>query len=78
MDLASWMTHEETRVKEAKRVMKKEENEPFYIMADLVSPRDVIRNHGLISNDVSLAPKYLTTWEQAILQFEDAFMLLGT
>jgi len=31
MALASWMTHEEARAKEVKRVMAKEENEPLYI-----------------------------------------------
>jgi len=33
MELASWLTHEETRVEEVKRVMTKEENEPLYIRA---------------------------------------------
>lgn len=39
---------------------------------------DVINNHSIISNDVDLAPKYLSTQEQAISHFEDTLKLLGT
>ena len=78
MALTSWMTHEDARAKEVKRVMKKEEKEPLYIKEELVTPRVVIRNHGLISYDAPLAPKYLATQEQAIIHFEDTFRLLGT
>jgi len=44
-----------------KRVMTKEKNELLYIRAELVSPRAVISNDGLIFNDAALAPKYLAT-----------------
>lgn len=61
MALASWMTHEETRDEEVKRVMKKDEKEPLYIRVEWLIPRDVISNHGLIFDDVALAPKFLAT-----------------
>lgn len=59
MALLSWMNHEEARVEEVKRVIEKEEKEPLYIRTQLVSPMDVIRNHGIISDDVVLTSKYL-------------------
>jgi len=34
MALASWMTHEETRAEEVKKIMAKEEKEPLYIRAE--------------------------------------------
>jgi len=43
-----------------------------------MSPMVVIRNHSIISNDLDVAPKYLSTQEQAISYFEDTLMLLGT
>lgn len=55
--LASWMTHEEVRDEEVKRVMEKEEKEPLYIRVELVSPMVVTSNHRIIYNDVDLAPK---------------------
>jgi len=72
------MTHEEARVEEVKRVMENEENEPLYIRAKLMSPMVSISNYNFISNDVDLAPKYLSNQEQANLHFEDKFRLLGT
>ena len=53
------MTHEKAIVEEVKRVMEMEENDPLYIRAQLVILMVFIRNHGIISNDVDLAPKYL-------------------
>ena len=50
----------------------------MYIREDLVSPNDAIRNHSLISNDVDLAPKYITTLDKSILHFEDTFRMLRT
>jgi len=58
--------------------MVKEENEPLYIRVELVSPKVANSNHGLISNDVALAPKYIATQETTILHFEDTFRMLGT
>lgn len=78
MDLASWMTHDETRVEEVKKVMEKEEKEQLYIKAELVSPNIVTSNHNLISNYATLAPKYIATQEKSILHFLDTFRLLGT
>lgn len=77
MELASWLTHEGTRVEEVKRVMSKEESKPLYIRENLVSHKVVISNRILISNDPQLAPQYMETKEQAILHFEDTFRLLG-
>ena len=78
MALVSCMTHEETRVEEVKRVMTKEEKEPLYMRAEIVKLKNVISNHGLISNDAALAPKYIATQETTILHFEDTFRMLGT
>jgi len=55
--LRSWLTHEETRVEDVKKVMTKEEKEPLYFRAELVIPKVVIINHNVISNDATLAPK---------------------
>lgn len=60
ISLASLMTHEERRYEEMKRVMEREEKEPLYIRVELVSISDIINNHGLISNDVILVPKYIS------------------
>ena len=78
MALGSWMTHEETIIEEVKRVMEKEEKEPLYIKAKLMKSKDVISNHGLISNDATLAPKYIATQEQAIIHFKDTFKMSGS
>ena len=43
MGLESWMSHEEARAEEVKRVMKKGENEPLYIRVELMSLIDIIR-----------------------------------
>jgi len=51
------MTYQEIIYEEVKRVMEKEEKEPLYIRVEIVSLRDIINNHGLIYNDVILAPK---------------------
>lgn len=59
--LAYWLTHEDTRAEEVKNLMTKEEKEPLYIRSELVSPKVVIKNHNLISFNVSLAPKYIET-----------------
>lgn len=64
-------------VEEVKKVMTKEEKEPLYIRAEIVRPKVVIKNHNLISNYATLAPKYITTQEKAILYFEDTFRMLG-
>ena len=61
MALAAWLSHEETMDEELKMVMKKEEKEPLYIRADLVSTKVIINNHNLISYDDTLAPKYIAT-----------------
>lgn len=78
MALASWLVHEEARAKEVKKFMAKEESEPLCIIAELPSPKVVIRNHSLISANPKLAPRYLEKQEQAILHFEDIFRILGT
>jgi len=44
MELASWLTYKEIRVEEVKRVMTKDENDAFYIRAELVSPKAIINN----------------------------------
>lgn len=77
MELASWLTHEEIRDEEVKKVMAKEEKEPLYIKEELVSPATIINNDNLISYDSDLAPKYITTQEKSILHFEGTFRLLG-
>jgi len=77
MDLASWLTHEETRAEEVKKVMTKEQKEPLYIRVELVSPKDVNNIHSLISNDVNLAPKYIATKEKVFLHFKYTFIILG-
>lgn len=78
MDLSSWLNHEDARAEEVRKVMTKEEKEPFYIKAELVSPKAIIKDHNLISPDVSLETKYITTQEQAFLHFEDTFIIFGT
>lgn len=78
MGLSSWFTHEETKVEEVKKLMTKEENKTLYIKPELVSLNDVINNHIIISNDVTLAPKYISTQEKYIFHFEDNFKVLGT
>jgi len=62
MELASWLTHEEARAKEVKKVMTKEEKEPLYIKVELVIPKVVIRNHNLIAFYPSLEPRYIATY----------------
>lgn len=52
MSLASWLTHKETRVKEVKMVITKEEIEPLYIKVKLVSHKVVMSNQNLISFDL--------------------------
>jgi len=59
MSLASWLNNEETWDEEVKNVKTKEEKEPLYIREELVSPKAIIKNHNLISNDAALAPKYI-------------------
>jgi len=78
MALAYWLTHEETRVEEVKKVMTKEEKGPLYIKAELVSPKAAINNHNLISFDVVLAPKYIATKEKSIIHLEYTVRMLGT
>ena len=63
MALASWMSHEEAKVEEVKRVLVKEEKLPVYIRAKQISSKAVISNQNIISNDVKLAPRYLSTQE---------------
>lgn len=78
MALESWMTHEEARAKEVKKVMKKQAKESLYIKAEKISPMVVISNHSIISNDAKPTPRYLATQEKAISHFEDTLSLLGT
>ena len=37
----------------------------------------VINTHNLIADDPNLAPRYLSTQEQAVTHFEDMYSLLG-
>jgi len=53
MNLDSWLNNEEIRAKQVKKVMTKEEKEPFYIRAELVSPKAIINDNKLISNDAT-------------------------
>lgn len=77
MELTSWLTHEEARVEEVKKVMTEEEKEPLYIRVELISLKAVINNHNLIASDPSLAHRYITTEEQGINNFDDTFRMLG-
>lgn len=56
MALASWLTHEETKVEEVERVIRKEKEEPLSVITELVSPKAIINNQNLISFDPKLAP----------------------
>jgi len=55
------MSHEEARAEEVKIIVEKEEREPLYIIAEQINSMVVISNHNVISNDVQLAPRYLTS-----------------
>lgn len=57
--------------------MEKEEKDPLYIRAELVSAKAIIDNHNLISSDLELAPRYMEMKEKFILHFEDTFRMLG-
>ena len=59
MALTSWLTHEEVRVEEKKRVISKETNEPLWVRAELRAPLLVINNHRLIFEDLKLEPHYI-------------------
>ena len=69
MALASWMSHEEARAKEVKRILEKEEGKPLYIRSEQINSMVVISNHNIISNDAQLAPRYLVTQEKTITHF---------
>lgn len=75
--LASWMSHEEAKAKEVKRVLEREEKEFLYARAEQINSMVVISTHNIIINDPKLAPRYLATQEQAITHFEDTLRLLG-
>jgi len=77
MALTSWLTHEEERVEEMKKVMTIEEKEPLYIKVELVSPKVFINNHNLMAFDPSLAPRYIANQEKSIIHFEDTFRMSG-
>ena len=64
MALASWMIHEETRVKEVKIVLESKEKEPLYIREEQINSMAIINTHNLITNDPQLAPRYLARQEQ--------------
>jgi len=76
MAFASWMSHENSRAKEVKRVLEREEKEPLYIRAEQTNSMVVISTHNIIANDPQLAPRYLATQEQAVTHFEDTLILL--
>ncbi len=61
MALTSWMTHEEAKTEEVRKVMENEEKKPLHIRAEKIRPMIFISNHSIISNDADLAPKYLAT-----------------
>jgi len=42
MALASWMTHEEARAEEVKRIVEKEERDPLYTIAEHINSMDII------------------------------------
>jgi len=69
MALASWMSNEDTRVKEVKRVLEREEIYPLYIRAEHINSITVISTHNLITNDPHLAPRCLSTQEQVVTHF---------
>lgn len=77
MELASWLTHEEIRVEEVKKVMCNDAHEPLYIIAEMICPKVSIKNHNIIFTDTQLAPHYRKTQEKTILHFEGTFRLLG-
>lgn len=55
MTLANWVTNEEIRAEEVKRVMKMEEREPLQIREEIISPRGIIRNNQMIFDDANVA-----------------------
>lgn len=71
MALASWMNHEESRATEMKRILAREQTEPFLIRVEQSNPSTLISTHNLIANDPQLAPIYIATQEQEISHFED-------
>ena len=77
MALASWMVNEETRVKEMRMVMRRENIEPLHIRAEHFSPRGVINNHIKIEKYHEFEKRYLHTQSQAMNHFNDVSRLLG-
>jgi len=77
MALASWITNEEARVEEVKKVMRMEGKYPLRIRAELFSPREVIKNHLMIAIDANHGDKYLNTQAWEILHYDDISRLLG-
>lgn len=73
-----WITHEEAKAEEVKRVMDREVNEPLWIIEELRGPCLVTSNNRLIPRDPRLAPSYIEKHEYAILHFKDNFRLLGS
>lgn len=55
--LASWMSHEEARDNEVKRVLEREEKETLYIREKNINSMAVISTHNIIANDPHLAPR---------------------
>ena len=76
MALASSMNHEKSRAAQMKRILAREKNEPLFIRTKQSNPIVLISTHNLIANNPQLAPRYLTSQEQAISHFEDMFRLL--
>jgi len=56
MALEYWMSHEESRATEMKRVLAREESKPLFIRAEKPNSMAVINTHNLIANDPKLAP----------------------
>lgn len=75
--LASWLTHEEAKNYEIKRVMYREVNEPLWIIIELRGTHLVTSNHNIIFKDPGLVETYMEKQKHEILHFVDTFKLLA-
>lgn len=59
MAMASWMSHEELRVAEIRRLMIKEQDESLMIKAEALDPMALINTHNLLAHNPQIDPRYI-------------------
>jgi len=71
MAMASWMSHEDKRAVEIRKLMEKEQDEPLMIRANSKDPIALISTHRQLAADRQSAPKHINDQAQAIAHFKD-------